>query len=342
VDTTPPTITEARVERVDYASASLSWRTSEASPTHLEYGPQGAQVLANRFQTNGTGRSHAVTLTGLRPSLTYQYRIVADDALGNRATLRGTFQTLPDVTPPGAATGLQALDLGNGAVKLTWAAAFDDVGIDHYVVYRGVAQPLDELAKVAETLYIDDTAVPGVTYQYAIQAIDLAGQPGPMSLVAQARATTRPMLLDGKVSPDRGSAAQEFTYTVVVKDLDGDAPLAVRLHVNGQTYEMRPKFTGAADFAQGVLYGVSLHLPATSLSDGFPTYQFEVVDGAGSIVFPDAPAAGPAVLGSGAIIPGLSAATNLLGLPGFEASLVALGVVAAALLVRAKRGRRGA
>lgn len=334
VDTSPPEISQLRVERVGHTTATLSWRTSESSVTRVEYGPSGAQVLANRFQGNETARSHVVALQGLRPSLGYQFRVVAEDELGNKATTRGTFQTLPDVTPPGAARSLVAQDLGNGAVKLAWEPAFDDVGVDHYIVYRGVAGQLDELARAGETLYIDDRGIPGVVYDYAVQAVDLAGQSGPLSALASARATTRPLLLEPRVTPDRGMATTVFTYSVVLRDPDGDAPLAVRVRISGQAFEMRPQFEGTADFARGVLFALATRLPGTTLSGGFPTYQFEASDGESLVVAPDVPAAGPAVLGQGAILPGLSAARGIFGLPGFELALAVAALSIALLLLR--------
>jgi hypothetical protein len=286
VDTSAPRVADLRVERVAHTHAVLGWRTSEDSITRVEYGPLGAEVLANRFQSNLTTRSHLVTLQGLRPSQLYQFRVVAQDALGNRAVQLGTFETLPDVTPPGAPSQLQALDLGNGAVQLRWEPAFDDVGVDHYIVFRGVAGQLDELARTTESLAIDDSAIPGVGYEYAVQAVDLAGQPGPLSLVALARATTRPVLLAGAVTPETGSTTQPFVYQVLVRDPDGDAPSAVQ--------------------------------------------------------HPEVPAAGPAVLGQGAIVPGLTAASNLLGLPGFELALAAMATGVALLVLRhRRRGRVG-
>lgn len=342
VDTSPPDIAQVRVERVAHTAASLSWRTSEPSATRVEYGPASAEVLANRFVTNATGLAHVVGLTGLRPSLAYQFRVVAEDELGNRATARGTFETLPDVTPPGAAHGLGATDLGHGAVRLAWEAAFDDVGIDHYVVLRGVAGQLDELGRATELTYIDDRGIPGVTYEYAVQAVDLAGQPGPLSGVVQARATTRPVLLAPAVSPETGTAATTYTYSVVVRDPDGDAPSSVRVRISGQAREMQPQFEGRADFAQGVPYALATRLPATTLTGGFPTYQFEAADARGVVQHPDVPVAGPAVLGPGAILPGLTAASTLFGLPGFDLALVAAAVVVGALgALRLRRGRGG-
>lgn len=337
VDTSPPRIEHAKVERVAHTTASLAWRTSEPSITRVEFGPAGAEVLANRFEATTRVLAHEAVLQGLRPSLTYQYRIVALDALGNRATLRGTFQTLPDVSPPGAPASLSASDLGNGAVMLKWEAAFDDVGIDHYIVLRGVAGQLDELGRSGETAYLDDRGIAGVDYDYAVQAIDLAGQPGPLSALARARATTKPVLLEGHVTPEQGGAQTIYTYSVLVRDADGDAPSSVRVRISGQARELRPQFEGRADFAQGVRYALETRLPATTLSGGFPTWQFEVADGDGGIVkHPPVPAAGPAVLGQGGIIPGLTAASGIFGLPGFE-FLLALAAIGIALLALRRR-----
>jgi hypothetical protein len=337
LDTTPPTIEGVKVEDAGHTTATLSWRTSEPSGTRVDYGAQGAQVLTNRFEGGELGRSHVVVLQGLRPSQVYAFRVVAEDVLGNRATFAGTFETLPDVAAPGGVRDLAAQDLRNGVVRLAWGAAYDDVGIDHYVVYRGVAGQLEELARVAEDLFLDDTGLPGTSYDYAVRAIDLAGHEGPLSHAVRARATTRPHLLEAKVTPDRGAADQLFTYSVVVRDEDGDAPLAVRVRIGDRAFELQPQFEGRADFARGVLYQLSLKLPPTTLTSGFPTYQFEADDGAGSVRAPELPAAGPAVLGANALLPGLSGARGILGLPGLGLLGLVAAVVAAVLLVRRRR-----
>ena len=151
------------------------------------------------------------------------------------------------------------------------------------------------------------------------------------------------MLLEGAVSPDRGTATQTFTYSVVVRDPDGDAPGSVRVRIGGRALEMRPHFEGRADFAQGVRYTLETRLPETTLSGGFPTYQFEVSDGRGGLVVsPDRPAAGPAVLGQDAIFPGLTAARNLFGLPGFDVAMALAAAGAAMLLLRGRLRGRGA
>jgi hypothetical protein len=340
VDTLPPEISGLHVDSVTHTTASLSWRTSEPSPSRVEYGPASAEVLANRVQADDAARAHAMTLTGLRPSTSYQFRVVGTDSLGNRAVLHGTFDTLPDVSPPGAPSSLEARDLGDGVVALSWQPAFDDVGIDHYVVYRGVAGQLDELARVAEAQFFDDTPIPGVSYDYAVQAVDLAGQPGPLSGLATARATTSPQLLEPRVSPDRGPASQVFTYSVVVRDADGDSPVSVKARISGAGYAMQPQFDGRADFSRGVLYTLAIQLPPTTLAGGFPTYQFEVSDGVHTVLAPEVPAAGPAVLGLGAVIPGLNAATSFFGVPGFEV-LAGVAAMAVAALAAVWLGRRG-
>ncbi|MCA1812387.1 MAG: fibronectin type III domain-containing protein, partial [Halobacteriales archaeon] len=342
VDQVAPTITGVSVDSVEHTAATVSWQTDEPSPSRVDLGPQGAAVLATRFEVPDLARAHTLSLTGLRPSTTYAFRVVATDALGNRAAQDGLLTTLPDVQPPGAPTSLAAEDLGNGVTRLAWLPAFDDVGIDHYVVLRGVAGQLDELARTAETQFFDDTALPGVAYDYAVQAVDLASQPGPLSGIVRGKATTAPELLSWHVSPETGPASQTFTYTVVVKDPDGDTPASVRVRITGTALEMRPDFTGTADFSRGVTYVLATKLPTTTLEGGFPTYQFEASDGVHTALAPDVPAAGPAVLGFGAIIPGLSAATTLFGLPGFEAVLSLLAIAGAAGLTFFLRRRRDA
>jgi hypothetical protein len=90
-----------------------------------------------------------------------------------------TCTTPQDIFPPAAPTGLQAVATPDG-VSLSWeaTAAADLAG---YVILRGESpgdtlQPLTP-EPIRETTYRDTTVKPGVTYVYAVAAVDRATPP---------------------------------------------------------------------------------------------------------------------------------------------------------------------
>ena len=70
--------------------ATIEWTTSEPTKGRVEYGPTASYGSATPTETV-LSTSHSVTLTGLNPETTYQYRLSSADDLGNRATTRRRF-----------------------------------------------------------------------------------------------------------------------------------------------------------------------------------------------------------------------------------------------------------
>jgi phosphodiesterase/alkaline phosphatase D-like protein len=75
------------------------------SPTsaHFEYGPTDAygSSTAESPILGADGTSHPTTgeLTGLTPSTTYHYRLIATNSIGSVASVDGTFTTVPVPAP---------------------------------------------------------------------------------------------------------------------------------------------------------------------------------------------------------------------------------------------------
>lgn len=89
--------------------------------------------------------------------------------------------------PPDAPTGLAAT-AGDGQVSLSWNAS-TAANLASYRVYRGVqASALTQLASVPAGTeeFTDDSVSNGVTYHYAVSAVDRAGAESARSAVVQA------------------------------------------------------------------------------------------------------------------------------------------------------------
>lgn len=128
-DVTPPVFSGISVSAVTYKSAIVSWTTSEAADTQVEYGPTTAYGLSTALKTARV-TSHFQALDGLKAKTWYYYRVKSRDAAGNQGISgRGSFTTFPasDVTPPAITEILPAVDT-SGKVNVT-ANISDAAGI---------------------------------------------------------------------------------------------------------------------------------------------------------------------------------------------------------------------
>lgn len=178
-DTTAPTVPTGVSQ--SGSSAQLTWSTSTDAN-----GVAGYRVY--RGATAGF-EATAATLVGdvtlptwtdpdVAPSQRY-YRVTAYDAAGNESAASASVQvTVADTTAPSVPTGLAASVAGTD-VALTWNASTDDVGVDHYAVYRGTTADfsIGGLTPIGEptTAGYDDTGLAEGTWYYRVVAVDAAG-----------------------------------------------------------------------------------------------------------------------------------------------------------------------
>lgn len=155
---------------------------------------------------------------------------------------------VPDDTVPAAPRSLAA-DGGPGGVALAWAAV-DAPDLAGYNVYRSAAgpvsatgDPLNGRAPVKPAAYVDDTANAGVTYRYAITAVDRYANESDLS--AEATATPPPV-------SEPTSAPTPPPLVDVKLTITSDAPAEGRHRID-----------------PGAALGVTVSLvPATDLSSG--------------------------------------------------------------------------
>jgi len=85
--------------------------------------------------------------------------------------------SFPDSIPPSNITGLTVTDAKDGKLDLSWDAATDNIGVDHYEIYRdGIL-----LLNITGTSYQDTGLVNGQSYNYTVRAVDGAGNKGNFS-----------------------------------------------------------------------------------------------------------------------------------------------------------------
>jgi chitodextrinase len=86
-------------------------------------------------------------------------------------TILAGAQPSADTTSPSAPTDLAAAAPAGTRVDLTWTASQDNVGVDHYAIWRDGVQ----IATSTTNAFSDFTTVGGATYTYAVVAYDTAG-----------------------------------------------------------------------------------------------------------------------------------------------------------------------
>ncbi len=167
VPQTPPT--GLTVAGTTDTTATLTWTAPPGMP------PASYSVLRNGQQVGSTAAT-ALQDTGLSPSTSYTYTVVAKDPAGDaspasNAVTAATTGTANDNTPPTTPTGLVASANESATVTLTWAASTDNVGVVGYSIYQDgvfIGRTADTTFRTAE---IDDAA----THGFTVEAFDAAG-----------------------------------------------------------------------------------------------------------------------------------------------------------------------
>ena len=194
-------------------SAALSWSASTDN-----VGVLGYRIFRNGVQV-GTSSGTGFNDSGLSPSTTYSYTVVAFDAAGNTsstspsAIVTTPAGSQPDTQAPAAPGTLNAVATGSSSIDLTWSAATDNVAVTGYRIMRNGSQ----VGTTAGTTYIDVGLTPSTTYTYTVVAHDAAGNTSPVS--APASATTNPISSGDTQTPSAPSglsAAATGTSTVAL------------------------------------------------------------------------------------------------------------------------------
>ena len=106
-DVDPPVISDISAS-VTYASATVTWVTDESATSKVEYGSTGlttgSLATSSQLYTASTTRdvilkkNHSVLLKSLQPRTKYNFRVISDDVVDNRA-ISGNFTFTTDRTP---------------------------------------------------------------------------------------------------------------------------------------------------------------------------------------------------------------------------------------------------
>ncbi|GKU78315.1 lytic polysaccharide monooxygenase [Paenibacillus sp. L3-i20] len=192
-DTTAPTAPSSlTVTGVTSTTASLSWGASSDAYGVNQYRIYNGSTLV----ASVSGSTLSYTATGLTPSTSYSYHVVALDAAGNISNTSATVNatTTPpiiDISPPTAPSGLHVMGSPtSNSLQLMWTASVDNVAVTQYKVYQG--STLVATISGSLTSYTVTGLTPSTTYSFTVYALDAAGNQSPASNAISGTTTAQP------------------------------------------------------------------------------------------------------------------------------------------------------
>lgn len=169
-DIRPSTPTNLAATATSTSAISLTWTASTDNVSVTRY----MVYRDNAWVASPTVVGYSDT--GLVPSTTYRYTVVACDAASNCSSAQpnpapATTFAPPDSTAPTKPSGVEATSVGTKTVNLAWTASTDSVGVTGYMIYRdGV-----KVGSSTVPSFADSNLSPSSGYSYTVTACDAAG-----------------------------------------------------------------------------------------------------------------------------------------------------------------------
>jgi fibronectin type 3 domain-containing protein len=208
-------------------TAPTSLTASAASPTTINLswtaGTDNVGVTSYKVFRDNSPAPMATVIgttfsdTGLAPSTTHSYKVIASDAAGNLSAASNTASatTPADTTAPSAPTNLTATAPSSTTVNLSWTASTDNVGVVNYRVFRdGGVTPI---ATVPGTSMTDIGLAVGSTHSYVVTAVDGANNQSAGSsavvITTPGADLTPPSVPTGLTATGAGASVIDLSWT---------------------------------------------------------------------------------------------------------------------------------
>ena len=176
-DTPPPTISAVAASSITSSSATISWKTNEASDSQVDYGTTTAYGTSTPLNKNKVA-SHSEKLSGLGASTLYHYRVKSRDAAGNLA-VSGDFTFItappPDTTPP-VISNVSAGSLTSFGAVITWTTSeVSDSQVEYGTTTAyGNSTPPDKTLVSSHSVLLSQLTA-STLYHYRVKSKDAAG-----------------------------------------------------------------------------------------------------------------------------------------------------------------------
>ena len=238
---------------------NLGWSASSSTVGIANYIVQRCQgASCTNFTSVSTPTGTSFNDTGLSPSTTYVYQVLAKDTAGgiSAPSNSATATTAGGITPPTPPSNVTASTVNSSQISVSWTASSSTVGISNYVVQRCQGAGCTNFAQVAtptSTAFSDLGLSPNTTYLYQVLAIDTSGVPSSPSNSATATTSggsSSPIVfVQGNYSdPQSPQTAVPITFTspqgagdlnvVIIGWNDSKASIASVNDSNGNSYSV--------------------------------------------------------------------------------------------------------
>ncbi|MCH6256583.1 malectin domain-containing carbohydrate-binding protein [Puniceicoccaceae bacterium K14] len=178
-------------DTISFDSVALSWNASSDETSAVTYSVYRNEVLV------GTTLDLSFTDIGLAPGTVYSYEIYASDVSGNvsgAATLEIETLELPnDTTAPSVPQNVVFAAVTQSTIELVWEASIDNTGISFYEIYRD-GSPIATVP-ATETSFVDGGLITQTSYEYQVQAVDLADIASGLSAAISTTTLGEPIIL---------------------------------------------------------------------------------------------------------------------------------------------------
>jgi chitodextrinase len=208
-DTAAPSVPTAITSSTQTAtSINLSWTASTDN-----VGVTGYKIFRGGTQV-GTSTTTSYNDSGLAPSNSYAYTVLAYDAANNPSAQSAvkSVSTLPDTTAPSVPTALTMSSHTLTSITLSWTASTDNVGVTGYKIFRGGTQ----IGTSTTTSYVSNGLAAGTSYGYTVAANDAAGNTSAQtasSAFSTLADTTAPSVPTGLTSPTQGTTTISLAWS---------------------------------------------------------------------------------------------------------------------------------
>lgn len=154
-------LSNLQVANITTTSAVITWTTSNASSTTVDYGTTAS--YGSTATVAGSVTSHSVALNGLTPATVYHYRVSSTD--GNGVTATSTDQTFTTLTPT-LITNVLVTKLSATSVRVTWTTNHAADSKVRYGTSTDYGSEVSESTLVTSHSLTISGLTPSTTYHY--------------------------------------------------------------------------------------------------------------------------------------------------------------------------------